>query len=80
MKSQERKQRLSDREMTLKTIFLMRKHLMDWVNQAKHHAFYVEANEILTEAEQKVWEEIVYGDDNPIECENAGSVERAIDL
>lgn len=79
-KDKERKQRLADHEMTLKTIFLMRKHLMDWLHQVKHTSFYVEANEILIDVEQKIWEEIVYGDDDPKECENSDDVDQMINL
>ena len=79
-KDEIRKQRLADNEMALKTIFLMRKHLVDWLHQINHIEFYFEANEILIEAEQKVWEEIVYGDEDPQECESTGNVERMLNL
>lgn len=79
-KDKEREKRLIEKEMTLKTLFLMRRHLVDWLYNSKHIAFYFEANEILMDVEQQVWEEIVYGDDNPYECEESDDIDKMINL
>lgn len=79
-KDKEREKRLIEKEMTLKTLFLMRRHLVDWLYNIKHIAFYFEANEILIELEEKVWEEIVYGDEDPCECEESDNIDKMIKL
>lgn len=76
----DRKERLIEKEMTLKTIFLIRRHLVDWLCSTKHIEFYFEANEILIEIEEKVWEEIVYGDEDPYECEASNDIDKMIKL
>lgn len=79
-KDKERERRLFEKEMTLKTLFLMRRHLVDWLYSTKHMAFYFEANEILIDVEQHVWEEIVYGNEDPCECEESDDVDKMIRL
>lgn len=79
-RDKEREKRLLEKEMTLKTIFLMRRHLVDWLYNTKHLEFYFEANEILIDAEEKIWEEIVYGDEDPYACEESNDINKMIKL
>lgn len=80
MGDKEREKRLLEKEMTLKTLFLIRRHLCDWLYNTKHMTFYFEANEILIDVEQQVWEEIVYGDEDPCECEESDDIDKMINL